>query len=408
MNFVTEKTLFRSEELAIDFFSWGGGLNKNIALTFTPFGMDGEISLDGVGYGGELLLRNDFDIVAIKSAKNLWYQNLSLENIALVEQFISTYPTKYMKRVGYGSSMGGYAAIQFSRALKLDIVLALSPQFEIDKPYDQRWAEAASGIQFQHRIDPTAIATDCKYFIAYDPQTVDVRHVEKIREFISHGQLVEITTPYAGHPSAYYLAETGQIQGLAISVLKNGSIGHVRVNAHRARSKTYLYELSKRLTLKNKNESALLVIDRALAIDPNVSALLLQKSIVLNNLGRFEAALKVAHEARQKLNNEAHLMASLSVHLFDLQDYKGGLELIEQAISIENNVFEFHLHRCKVHQVLGNISAAISAGEYALQLSPKNTSMMKRLLKLHLKHGGWAHWVRSVVLAKNLVFAGSG
>ena len=408
MNFVTEKTLFRSEELAIDFFSWGGDSDKNIAITFTPFGTNGEISLDGVGYGGELLLRNDFDIVAIKSAKNLWYQNLSLENIALVERFISTYPTKYIKRVGYGSSMGGYAAIQFSRALKLDIVLALSPQFEIDKPYDQRWAEAARGIQFQHRIDPTAIATDCKYFIAYDPETADSRHVEKIRELVSKGQLVEITTPYAGHPSAYYLAETGQIQKLAISVLKNGSIDHNVVNAHRMRSKTYLYELSKRLTLKNKNESALLVIDRALAIDPNVSALLLQKSIVLNNLGRFEAALKVAHEARQKLINEAHLMASLSVHLFDLQDYKGGLELIEQAISIENNVFEFHLHRCKVHQALGNISAAISAGEYALQLSPKSISLMKLLLKLHLKHGGWTHWARSVVLAKNLVFGDSG
>jgi tetratricopeptide (TPR) repeat protein len=403
MNFVTEKILFRSEELAIDFFSWGGDSDKNIAITFTPFGTNGEISLDGVGYGGEFLLSNNFDIVAIKSAKNLWYQNLSMENIALAEQFISSYPTKYMKRVGYGSSMGGYAAIQFSRALKLDIVLALSPQFEIDQPYDQRWASAAQGIQFQHRIDPTAIANDCKYFIAYDPQTVDVRHVEKIREFISHDQLVEITTPYAGHPSAYYLAETGQIQELAISVLKNGSIGHARVNAHRARSKTYLYELSKRLTLKNKNESALLVIDRALAIDPNVSALLLQKSIVLNNLGRFEAALKVAHEARQKLNNEAHLMASLSVHLVDLQDYSGGLELIEQAISIENNVFEFHLHRCKIHQALGNISAAISAGEYALQLSPINISLMKLLLKLHLKHGGWTHWARSAVLAKNLV-----
>jgi tetratricopeptide (TPR) repeat protein len=403
MNFVTEKILFRSEELAIDFFSWGGDSDKNIAITFTPFGTNGEISLDGVGYGGEFLLSNNFDIVAIKSAKNLWYQNLSMENIALAEQFISSYPTKYMKRVGYGSSMGGYAAIQFSRALKLDIVLALSPQFEIDQPYDQRWASAAQGIQFQHRIDPTAIANDCKYFIAYDPQTVDVRHVEKIREFISHDQLVEITTPYAGHPSAYYLAETGQIQELAISVLKNGSIGHARVNAHRARSKTYLYELSKRLTLKNKNESALLVIDRALAIDPNVSALLLQKSIVLNNLGRFEAALKVAHEARQKLNNETHLMASLSVHLVDLQDYSGGLELIEQAISIENNVFEFHLHRCKIHQALGNISAAISAGEYALQLSPINISLMKLLLKLHLKHGGWTHWARSAVLAKNLV-----
>lgn len=408
MNFVTEKTLFRSEELAIDFFSWGGGSNKNIAITFTPFGMDGEISLNGVGYGGELLLRNDFDIVAIKSAKNLWYQNLSLENVALVDRFISTYSTKYIKRVGYGSSMGGYAAIQFSRALKLDIVLALSPQFEIDKPYDQRWAEAARGIQFQHRIDLTAVADSCKYFIAYDPETADIRHVEKIRELVSKGQLVEITTPYAGHPSAYYLAETGQIQKLAISVLKNGSIGHIVVNANRMRSKTYLYELSKRLTLKAKNKSALLVIEMALAIDANASALLLQKSVVLNNLGRFDKALEVAHEARRKLNNELHLMASLSSHLATLLDYRGALELIEQAINVDNNVFEFHAHRCRVYDALGNIFGAISAGEYALQLSPKNTSMMKRLIKLHLKYGGWAHWARAVVLAKDLVFGGSG
>ena len=131
MNVLTEKSLFKTDDIAIDFFSWADNPHKNIALTFTPFGMDGEVSLSGVGYGGELLLRNGFDVVAFKSARNLWYQNLLPETIAEVENFISSHSSQYTKRVGYGSSMGGYAVIQFSRDLKLDVVLALSPQFPV-------------------------------------------------------------------------------------------------------------------------------------------------------------------------------------------------------------------------------------------------------------------------------------
>ena len=233
MSFVTEINLFRSDDLSIDFFSWGNASKKSIAFTFTPFGAPGVISLNGAGYGGELLLRNDFDVVAFKSARNLWYQNLSLETIAAVDHFIETHFAQYVKRVGYGISMGGYAAIQFSRYLKLDMVLALSPQFEIDKSYDQRWHEPAALIDFRYRIDSIAIADKCKYFVAYDPGTEDLRHVEKFRELISERSLVEIPTPYAGHPAGHYLAETGLIQDLALSVLKNGTVEHIAVNKHR-------------------------------------------------------------------------------------------------------------------------------------------------------------------------------
>ena len=194
MTVLTETNIFRSEDLAIDFFSFGNAANKSIAITFTPFGIGGAVALDGIGYAGELLLRNGFDVVAFKSAKNLWYQNLSSETLTAVERFIAGHQTSYVKRVGYGSSMGAYAAIQFSRSLRLDIVLALSPQFEIDKPYDQRWQSAASLIEFQHRIDASTIASECKYFVAYDPGTVDVRHVEKLREIIDARSLIEIPT----------------------------------------------------------------------------------------------------------------------------------------------------------------------------------------------------------------------
>lgn len=473
MSFVIEINLFRSDDLSIDFFSWGNASKKSIAFTFTPFGAAGVISLEGAGYGGELLLRNDFDVVAFKSVKNLWYQNLSLDTIAGVDHFIETYSTQYVKRVGYGSSMGGYAAIQFARYLKLDVVLALSPQFEIDKPYDQRWHEPAALIDFRYRIDSSAIAEECKYFVAYDPGTEDLRHVEKLRELITEQSLVEIPTPYSGHPAGHYLAETGLIQDLALSVLKNGTVEHIAVSKHRRRSKTYLYELSRRLALRNKNksaliaidnaitidgnapkfhyhrsvvldnlglrESALLAIEKAIAIDNDAPELLLHRSVVLNNLeqpqaalieidkaitmdsaapefhlhrsivldhlGQPEAALSAAYEACQKLKYDAQLMGALSDRLAKHRDFVSALDLVDKAISIDDSVLQFHLHKCAVCKALGDIPGAILAGECALKLSPSNVPLMARLSGLHARQGGIAHWTRSVRLAGNVIRA---
>ena len=59
---------------------------------------------------------------------------------------------RHARRVAYGTSMGGYAAIQLSAALKLDAVLALSPQFEVDKAYDTRWKVLANSIDYRYRI----------------------------------------------------------------------------------------------------------------------------------------------------------------------------------------------------------------------------------------------------------------
>lgn len=404
MTVLTETNIFRSDDLAIDFFTFGNDPNKNIAITFTPFGIDGAVSLDGIGYGGELLLRNGFDVVAFKSAKNLWYQNLSAETLAAVEQFIAARQTSYVKRVGYGSSMGGYAAIQFAKSLKLDIVLALSPQFEIDKSYDQRWQSAASLIEFQHRIDASTISANCKYFVAYDPGTVDVKHIEKLRELIDAQVLVEIPTPFSGHPVGHYLAETGLIQSFALSILKYGSVEPVSVGRQRRYSKTYLLELSKQLAVRNKYKSALVAINKAIAIDGDAPEFHVHRSILLDELFRPEAALEAAYEAQAKMKNDPFLMGALSDRLARHCDFVAARELIERAISIDASVRHFHLHRCVVCKAQGDIPAAISAGEYALKLSPSDAKLAFRVARLHVIHGGLGHWARSAELAIGAVF----
>jgi tetratricopeptide (TPR) repeat protein len=359
MTVLVEKNIFKSDDLVIDFFSIGDSQNRSVAFTFTAFTPSTKADKDalvGVGFGGELLLRNGFDVVAFKSAKNLWYQNVLAETIVEIENFISASPTSYIKRISYGSSMGAYAAIQFSRVLKIDIVLALSPQFEIDQPYDQRWHSLAQQIEFQYRIDSNAISDGCKYFVAYDPKNEDTLHIRKLSALVNERHLIEIKTPYSGHPSTTYLFETGVIQNIALSVLQHATFDSSSIRANRKHSKTYLYELSKRLTQKNKNKSALIAINRAISIDNRALALLIHKIVVLEKLGDPVAARTLAYETCEQFTGgtivDAHLLASLSDVLISYQDYPGALILIEKAIEIDETVMEFHLHRQSVQKLL--------------------------------------------------------
>jgi tetratricopeptide (TPR) repeat protein len=359
MNVLSEKNIFRSDDLVIDFFSLGDGPNKSIAFTFTAFTPSTKADKDalvGVGFGGELLLRNGFDVVAFKSAKNLWYQNILAETLVEIESFISASSIAYIKRVSYGSSMGAYAAIQFSRALKIDIVLALSPQFEIDQPYDQRWQSLAQQIEFQYRIDSNAISDSCKYFVAYDPKNDDALHIQKLSTLIDREHLIKIRTPYSGHPSTTYLFETGLIQCIALSVLQHASFDYSAMRNNRQLSKTYLYELSKRLTLKDKNKSALIVINRAISIDHSALGLLVHKIAILEKLGDPVTAKTLAYETCSRATGstiaDAHLLASLSDLLITYQDFSEALKLIERAIEIDETVMEFHLHRQSVLAML--------------------------------------------------------
>jgi hypothetical protein len=72
---------------------------------------------------------------------------------------------------------------------------------------------------------------------------------------------------------------------------------------------------------------------------------------------------------------------------------------VEKAISIDASDLQFQLHKCAVCKALGDIPAAISAGEIALTLASPNVPQLVRLADLHARHGGVAHWRRSFKLA---------
>lgn len=67
-----EKTMniFKSKNVSIDFHDAGCGASKLI-YTFTPFQFN---DLDGDGFGIPFLVKNGFDVIAMKINDDSWYQ----------------------------------------------------------------------------------------------------------------------------------------------------------------------------------------------------------------------------------------------------------------------------------------------------------------------------------------------
>jgi dienelactone hydrolase len=116
-----------TDHYAADFYASRKADNKILAITFTPFSYTGERTLAKSGFATSFLLRNGFDVIAIKSARNTLYQDLTPDMLDTIRLFANSLPTKYTRRVSYGMSMGGYAAIQFSKVLDIDAAFAISP-----------------------------------------------------------------------------------------------------------------------------------------------------------------------------------------------------------------------------------------------------------------------------------------
>ena len=92
-----------------------------------------------------------------------------------------------------GSSMGGYAAIAFSKYLRCDTALAYSPQNEITIQSDPRFAGHVENIEWVYPISAETIADACKFFVVYDNKDLyDKMHAERLRSIIPAERYVEI------------------------------------------------------------------------------------------------------------------------------------------------------------------------------------------------------------------------
>ena len=337
--------------------------------------------------------------------------------------------------------MGGYAAIQFSKHLQLSRVLAYSPQYRIDQPFDTGWADWAKKISFKHHITSTSISPYCHYDLVYDPHTLEREHIARFARYIQANKLSTHMIRWVGHPADTYLSEVDLLKAVSRRLLHGKTLHGVDMKERKGTSKTYLFQLSLSLSRRNKNYAALTLIERALALDgartdfrqhhealcerlgisaraqdsatpvqavsrsydvatqneaADQVAFHADQGATLDGLGRYKEAalsirkaLSIAYQAPRSnaLSNVPlrDLHARLSYLLVKLNQPHAALSEINAAINIDDSMASHHWHRSALLADMGDLRAALTAIDRALELEPGHPDYLGYLRQLRAR-----------------------
>lgn len=242
-------------------------------------------------------LKYGLNVLHVLPVGDDWYQYEVLEAcLAAVAPHVGP------RTLGYGSSMGGYAATSYADLAGLRTVLALSPQFTITRdvvPFETRWTEDARRISF--RPDHARVAPGVRHILLFDPINRDARHAELI-EAAAPGRVVSLRVPGGGHPVGTTLAEAGLLSGLLRAVLRDGALPagfEAEMLAALPRSPSY----HRILAVQTRGEAGAAHLQAGLALAPEDRRLRFAWALHLKDVGRLDEALA---EARWVLQRRPH------------------------------------------------------------------------------------------------------
>jgi hypothetical protein len=302
--------IFRGPHYRADFFS-ENELNNRIAFTFTE---RTNRDLDGPGFGTRFLIKNSFDVIAIRTSVDHWYHDIPHTLMLDISNFLIGMDKNYSIRSTYGSSMGGYAAIRFSGELSANSVCAISPLFDISQAWDRRWAADAKVIGEFTAISAAHLSDRCIYTVIYDPYSEDQKHIAELAAVIPNDQLHQLKIEGSGHPSGKFLNQVGALHPITLAALA-GIRAHRpnrQIRAARAASPSYFFDLAQSLVRCGKFYRALPAILRALSMAPLNAEFNAAAARIYDRLGDLVSAARFAATAVAANPNHAHMAAYLS------------------------------------------------------------------------------------------------
>jgi tetratricopeptide (TPR) repeat protein len=269
-----------------------GFSRDRLVVTFDSYADD--LRPDRLGFGERFFARHAVDAVHIIPRANDWYQYPEMPAAA---ELVSGIAAGYRRVVAYGSSMGGYAAIRFGRAVGASVAFALSPQFSIDPavvPFEARWARDSERLDFAlERCWDQAFVEKCS--IVFDPHTPDRRHVEL---FAGHSEITAIEILGSGHPCTGFLVELGLLQQAVLAVLDAAlDVDRLKREARALRKQSAQFYLALSMRARPLSWQAALA-HRAVQIAPDQFICLIRYGMVLLKLGEKAEAERLFERAR--------------------------------------------------------------------------------------------------------------
>jgi hypothetical protein len=208
----------------------------------------------------------------LQSRWNDWFLN---RETAALEAALKALRARFLTARALGFSMGGYAALRFSRSLRLNQVLVVSPQVSLLLPEEDRYPEA-DGFDLQAGDLATHARRDLKGVVAFDPtHPLDRLHADRITALFPGIQRAPLA--FGGHPGTAAIGKAGGFRALQRLSLSSRLQGRDVVHLHRDLrqvSARYWRERASRLLRRGNATLAALALDRAEALadrdDPSV------------------------------------------------------------------------------------------------------------------------------------------
>lgn len=157
------------------------------------------------GFGEEFFRKRGISAIHVIPAQCAWYQHQEiLELCATIREAVKP----YRRVITYGSSMGGYAAINFAHRVGATDVIAISPQYSINPkvaPADDRYVAALKRMPHGFVYDqPERDWNGIGVNILHDP--FDDLDAYQVRLAIRDIPARLIRLKYAGHPVTQVLS----------------------------------------------------------------------------------------------------------------------------------------------------------------------------------------------------------
>ena len=302
---------------------------SNLTLvTFSPIG----IYADGRRYWAQPVADNlNLRCIGIISKADTWFPEISFEKcLRAIEPLLT-------KRVlVYGSSMGAYAAIRYSRRLRADTVIAFSPQATvspIDLPGNSYAQHFVPSLHAEMRIRPDDMSG--QIFLFYDPLFVaDRRQVELIPD---KGRLRIVPVRSLRHDTNFVVIGTSVMRRLITCCLADDQPGAASIIRKAKRDHPATYQnLSLLLLDHGKERWAERAIDHAQMIGPadhQIIRYVLHKTLLLEADGRQEAAIELLRGVDPSLQDQEDIQIRLGQLLSGARRYSEANDAYAAALT---------------------------------------------------------------------------
>ncbi len=367
------KLLFENEDLKINYHKSEN--NNTVVIVFNPLEWRAK---DGDVWGYSVLSRSGYSIVGITSKEKSWFPEESI-----YQALSSIFPVlrRYNIRLTYGYSMGGYAALRYSRVLGASHVLSFSPQSTIapsdlnngDKRYLQYYSHE------QHiNMKVTEPDVSGKAYIIYDKGfNLDSYQVDIMN--LAHAKTLDL--PRTGHGSIRVLAKSKSLLDVIGYVLNDddGTLIRNKLIPYRKYISEY-YESMMALASKGLRWRLIdNLYSRAIKLDLATIAVKRKYAELLSRQKRYDEAILVLTDKSNKdvCNQKAN-------YLISAKRFKEAVEVLSGVVKNSDNL-HFSRTLARAYELSGDPNSAVEVlepFEFSNSKNPDYLCHFGRLLSL--------------------------